>query len=215
MTPKEMHLAATLLQLAGEHYSNHGCNDWDFPADWTMDEQRAFVREYHEYNGDPQEYDPHFLHLSDSAVMGFLAHKLRRSENPEGNEMSENVIPQDWQDAIRDSEKLLLLRDDWDDDGSPPPSKVAYDRAIVFLLVQVMEGYHRYHAWLPVPSISPGPDESIDAAWKRDCLANIPVDGPISYGGIRSDTDRVKGKLTRGYDDQLVRWLLRLPATDE
>jgi hypothetical protein len=33
-------------------------------------------KEYHEWNGDPEEFNPRFLALHDYAVMSFLAHKL-------------------------------------------------------------------------------------------------------------------------------------------
>jgi len=36
-----------------------------------------FVREFHDYNGDPEQFDESHLHLPDYAVMGFLAYKLR------------------------------------------------------------------------------------------------------------------------------------------
>jgi hypothetical protein len=79
LNEKERQLAAHWLGEASDRYGNHGCNDveekiWD---GWTKEERKQFVKEYHEYNGDPEEFDPNFLHLPDFAIMGFLAYKLR------------------------------------------------------------------------------------------------------------------------------------------
>lgn len=78
MNNKEKALASYLLRLADNTFSNFGCNDvseevWE---NWSTVERQEFVREYHEHNGDIEEYDPEFLHIPDFALMGFLAHKL-------------------------------------------------------------------------------------------------------------------------------------------
>jgi len=76
MNTKELKLAADLLRTASDVFANHGCNDWEFPDDWTEQERHDFVKEYHDYNGDPEEFNPKFLRLHDYAVMAFLARKL-------------------------------------------------------------------------------------------------------------------------------------------
>ena len=43
---------------------------------WTLEERQQFVKEFHEWNGDPEEYEETFLHLGDSTIMSFLAAKL-------------------------------------------------------------------------------------------------------------------------------------------
>ena len=35
-----------------------------------------FVRAYHDWNGDPEEFDPNHLHLPNFAVVEFLASKF-------------------------------------------------------------------------------------------------------------------------------------------
>lgn len=40
MTPSELRLASTLLEMASEEFSNHGCNDFAWP-DWFPVEERA------------------------------------------------------------------------------------------------------------------------------------------------------------------------------
>jgi hypothetical protein len=80
MTAKEKKLASLMLELASEKFSNHGCNDVDFEAwtGWSIEERRRFVKEYREWNGDPEEYSPDFLELGDDAIMSFLAYKLTK-----------------------------------------------------------------------------------------------------------------------------------------
>lgn len=69
-------LAANLLRLASDDFCNHGCNDFDLPSSWSLKEKQDFVFAYHEWNGDPEEYDPGFLQLPDFAVMTYLAYLL-------------------------------------------------------------------------------------------------------------------------------------------
>lgn len=78
MKPKEEQLAAYFLDLAAEEFSNHGCNDVEEEVwkDWTKEERQKFVKEYHEWNHEPQEYDLNHLHLDDTSIMRFLAYKL-------------------------------------------------------------------------------------------------------------------------------------------
>lgn len=78
MNKKELQLAAHFLNEASSQYANNGCNDVDESvwSRWTKEERQEFVKGFHEYNGDPEEYDPEYLHLPDFAIMGYLAHKL-------------------------------------------------------------------------------------------------------------------------------------------
>lgn len=78
MNTKENKLAAELLGLASQTFGNHRCNDVDesYFEGWTIEERRQFVKEYHEYNGDPEEYDENYLYIPDYALMDFMAHKL-------------------------------------------------------------------------------------------------------------------------------------------
>lgn len=85
MNQKENALAAQMLEMASKSYSNHGCNDWDWPEDWSIKERQDFTKAYHEWNGDPEEFDPKFLNLPDFAVMGFLAAKLKGALKDEIN----------------------------------------------------------------------------------------------------------------------------------
>jgi hypothetical protein len=78
MTAKEKYLASELLEKAADEFSNHGCNDFDFPDDWTAEEKADFVLRYHQWNGDPENFNLKYLVLWDYAVMHFLAIELRK-----------------------------------------------------------------------------------------------------------------------------------------
>lgn len=51
-----------------------GCHDLEDSVykDWTEKERKSFVKKYHQFNGDPEEYDPKYLHIPDFAVQAFL-----------------------------------------------------------------------------------------------------------------------------------------------
>lgn len=78
MNIKERMLAVSLLEMASVAFASHGCNDWEFPNSWTKDEKIAFLKEYHEWNGDPEEFSERYLHIQDFSVMAFLAHKIEK-----------------------------------------------------------------------------------------------------------------------------------------
>lgn len=80
MTDKEKILASEMLKLASNEFGNHSCNDVEDSVydGWTTEERKQFVKEYHKWNGDPEEYDENFLHLQDFAIMNFLADKLAK-----------------------------------------------------------------------------------------------------------------------------------------
>lgn len=78
MTKREKLLTAKMLDLADEEFGNHGCNDvdedvWD---GWTIGQRRKFMKEFHYWNGDPEEYDKDSLDLPDFCLMSFLSAKL-------------------------------------------------------------------------------------------------------------------------------------------
>lgn len=76
MTDKEQKLIGQFLKEYAERLGNDGCNDWDFPENWTHEEKVEFVRAYHDWNGDPEEFREDHLHLSNFAVAEFLASKI-------------------------------------------------------------------------------------------------------------------------------------------
>ena len=78
MNPKEIKLAKHFFRMAIDEFDNHGCNDVNERVyeGWTIEERRKFVKEFHEYNGDPEEYNENFLYLGDTSIMGLLLHKI-------------------------------------------------------------------------------------------------------------------------------------------
>lgn len=78
MNIKEKKLAADMLEKASDEFSNHGCNDVENSVykNWSLEERRQFVKEFHIWNGDPEEYNENFLNMHDYMIMGFLAYKL-------------------------------------------------------------------------------------------------------------------------------------------
>ncbi len=79
MTTKEKQLASDMLELASEQFSNHGCNDVEpeIYDGWSLEERRQFIKEYREWNGDPND-DTGLMHVPDWAIMKFMAYKLSK-----------------------------------------------------------------------------------------------------------------------------------------
>lgn len=80
MTEKDKMFLAKLLGLAAEHTSRHVCNDLpkELREFYTDDEWRQLTKEFHEWNGDPEEFEEcpdHFMH-NDGCLMDFFAVKL-------------------------------------------------------------------------------------------------------------------------------------------
>lgn len=84
LTPQLARLAAHLLWLAAEDFSNHGSNDFDLtkiPGFETREARSALDLAYHAWNGDRKEHDPDGDHRygSDSALMSFVADVLDKT----------------------------------------------------------------------------------------------------------------------------------------
>ena len=76
---KALTLAGELLRDYAERLSCDGCNDWDFPKDWTTQDKEAFVKAFHDWNGDPEEFNPQRLILGNSSVAGVLSAVLKQA----------------------------------------------------------------------------------------------------------------------------------------
>jgi hypothetical protein len=77
LSKKEKLVLVEFLEELSLYQGNQVCNDWNFPDDWSREEQIKLVKEFHDYNGDPQEFNEKYLNIHDYAVVGLLAHKLR------------------------------------------------------------------------------------------------------------------------------------------
>lgn len=78
MNPKWLKLAGQLLELASDKFSNHGCNDWEWPEGWSVEDRREFARAIAEEDGyDPEAYVAEGRYgPGDWEVMSFLAKRL-------------------------------------------------------------------------------------------------------------------------------------------
>mgnify|MGYP000367218483 FL=1 len=43
MAPEWVGLAAAMLDTAADSFANHGCNDWQWPADWSRAKRRRLA----------------------------------------------------------------------------------------------------------------------------------------------------------------------------
>lgn len=80
LTDTERAQASSLLDLAADEFSNHGCNDYELP---NTDEGRAMVVAMDDWNGTPdgdrQKPQPgETIFTDDFFVMRYLAAKLAK-----------------------------------------------------------------------------------------------------------------------------------------
>lgn len=62
-----------------EELSDRICNDFNLKEFIPEKREREqFVKDYHNWNGDPEEYNPDNLNLPDFAVVTFLIERLRK-----------------------------------------------------------------------------------------------------------------------------------------
>jgi len=76
LTSKEMEIAVTMLEDYSSYLSNRCCNDFEWPINWTHEEKTKFTKDFHDWNGDPEEYEQGDVLNSDFSVAAFLASKL-------------------------------------------------------------------------------------------------------------------------------------------
>lgn len=81
MNKTQARIAAEIMDMAAEQYSNHSCNDYLIE---NTPENYEFVREmfvHLGWNTDPHDFitrDGRNIYLNDSQVMSYLAHLLRQ-----------------------------------------------------------------------------------------------------------------------------------------
>ena len=84
MTPKEQQLLVKYLKNLEELLSSRCCDDHDPKtlADWSSEEIKELVHSFHQFNGDPEEFDPDHEYsaksptLQDSSILYTLRRKL-------------------------------------------------------------------------------------------------------------------------------------------
>jgi hypothetical protein len=84
LTKKELLLISTLLELASERFSNHGCNDYYLQPLLTEDECIELDKFLHEWNGDPEEHNPDWAkdgQQMDWFLMSYLSDRCKEESN--------------------------------------------------------------------------------------------------------------------------------------
>lgn len=83
MTKKELLFAAALLKMAASEFVNHGCNDLpkNLYAFFTPEEWDNLNQRYHDWNGDPEEYQPGQVKSYDWLWMYWFANELEEMAN--------------------------------------------------------------------------------------------------------------------------------------
>lgn len=71
-------LAASMLNLASDKFSNHGCNDFEdgLFSEWTKEEKAEFMTDAADWNNGFVEGEPE--DLPDWMVMAIIAHSLTK-----------------------------------------------------------------------------------------------------------------------------------------
>lgn len=129
--------------------------------------------------------------------------------------ISQNQLDGTLADAIQLSRRILELKDDWDEEGSPGYKESTWNRAAEFVKEVASAFHQRFGIRVDPPRILPGPEGSIDIHWKtleRELLINIPSDDeePADYYGCGSSQDTIKGKLASSLPNEwILLWLTR------
>lgn len=121
-----------------------------------------------------------------------------------------------FEDAISSSHKIVDIEENWDSEGSPGYSERTWQRATSFVR-NIARSFLNTStiASIDPPSISPGPDGSIDIRWvsaKRTILINFPADENTSadFFGHDKEQDSIKGTLDLASQNHwLLLWLTR------
>lgn len=85
MNYREKRFVAALLDMAGDEFSNHGCNDLQKDIVGLLDshDKDALQLAYHVWNGDPEDYSPGRFFEQDWIWMNYFADVLRQEADQE------------------------------------------------------------------------------------------------------------------------------------
>lgn len=81
LNQKETEILDQFLDQLTDTMYNNCCNDWDFPENWAPFDRQKFVREYHAWNGNPEEYNPQHLRLMDFQAVSFLRQRMKQRKH--------------------------------------------------------------------------------------------------------------------------------------
>ena len=79
LTAKDMQLAAKFLKEFSARLGNDGCNDWEFPSDWTESETAQFKLDICEWNNGGETVDD-WQSVPNWVAVDILAEKLGMQE---------------------------------------------------------------------------------------------------------------------------------------
>ena len=100
--------------------------------------------------------------------------------------------------TIEKSKSILLLEDDWDDEGSTKYDEYTWVESIKFLLDYASTLYQDFNIEIDIPKIYNGPRGSIDILWETSTylfLININKNGEdaVFYADNNAKSHRIKG----------------------
>lgn len=74
---EEQELFIENLEFLNDCVSKRGCNDYEMPKDFTKFELDKINQEFHDFNGDPEEYDStdDFSIVSDFIILAYIQRK--------------------------------------------------------------------------------------------------------------------------------------------
>ena len=83
MTEKEKNIVSRLLKMAGDEFSNNGCNDVPagFWKDWSPEEKLKLAMEVHEWNSggfDERDGNPEAILEYDWILCSYFASKIKK-----------------------------------------------------------------------------------------------------------------------------------------
>ena len=116
---------------------------------------------------------------------------------------------------IQDSQYILNLKPNWDEDGALPVSPLIYETSIAFLKNYAVFIAKKYKKTLETPSINPVKNGSIDLEWHTPnarLLINIrDAENAYYYGDQHKNTNSIKGSVTtQTVENFFAVWMTKL-----
>ncbi len=118
--------------------------------------------------------------------------------------------------AIHESQSILDLPANWDDNGAQPVRRETLEKATQLLVAYASYLDEHFVCSLAAPQIDAVPDGSIDLFWKEpkgQLLINIKPDATVAafYGDSYNEGDTIKGKIPLdGVKEYLAVWMKTL-----
>jgi hypothetical protein len=99
--------------------------------------------------------------------------------------------------TLEKAEKILELKDNWDDEGSEHISPITFSTAVYFLITYAKNIFQYSGVCIDIPSIYPSSNGSIDIDWETErygLIINIAKDGAeASYYGDDKSAQMTEG----------------------